>query len=420
MRDGSIVAATIIATDITEHKRVEEEIRLQSEMMKNMAEAIYLIRASDGVIVYTNPAFERLFGYDPGEMVGKHVSVVNAPTEESPEERAKEITAALDTTGVWRGEILNIRKDGTPFWCCANVSTFDHPAHGIVWVTYHTDITERKRAEEQLKALNESLEQRVAERTAVAEERAQELGRSNAELEDFTYVVSHDLKEPLRGIEAFSAFLAEDYGDKLDEQGQRYISVLRQSAVGMKDLIEDLLRLSRIGRGRHEYATVAVESLLTDVRRDLGFALKEKEVDLRVQPGLPTITCQSARLKQVFDNLISNAIKFNDKPHPVVEIACHDDDGVYSFSVRDNGMGVDEKYHEKIFQIFQRLGRREEYEGTGAGLTICKKIVETHGGKIWVESKVGQGSTFSFTIPKAIQRSRRRRGKQDGQRTRSG
>jgi light-regulated signal transduction histidine kinase (bacteriophytochrome) len=257
----------------------------------------------------------------------------------------------------------------------------------------------------------------VAERTAVAEERAQELGRSNAELEDFTYVVSHDLKEPLRGIEAFSGFLAEDYGDKLDEQGQRYISVLRQSAVGMKDLIEDLLRLSRIGRGRHEYATVAVESLLTDVRRDLGFALKEKEVDLRVQPGLPTITCQSARLKQVFDNLISNAIKFNDKPHPVVEIACHEDDGVYSFSVRDNGIGVDEKYHEKIFQIFQRLGRREEYEGTGAGLTICKKIVEAHGGKIWVESKVGQGSTFSFTIPKAIQRSRRRRGKQDGQRT---
>jgi light-regulated signal transduction histidine kinase (bacteriophytochrome) len=231
---------------------------------------------------------------------------------------------------------------------------------------------------------------------------AEELARSNRELEDFTYVVSHDLKEPLRGIDAFSTFLVEDYGDKLDEQGRKYVSVLRDSARRMSALIEDLLMLSRIGRTRPEYVTVSVEPLLEDIRQDLSFTLEQKKVDLRIQSDLPTPTCQPTHLKQVFQNLISNAVKFNDKPHRVVEIACREDDGVYTFSVRDNGIGIDERYHEKIFQIFQRLGRREDYEGTGAGLTICKKIVEAHGGKIWLESKVGEGSIFSFTIPKSI------------------
>jgi light-regulated signal transduction histidine kinase (bacteriophytochrome) len=277
----------------------------------------------------------------------------------------------------------------------------------VAIATTERDITQRKRAEEELKALNETLERRVAERTAVAEQRADELARSNRELDDFTYVVSHDLKEPLRGIEAFSTFLAEDYADKLDEQGRKYIGVLRDSAMRMNALIEDLLVLTRIGRTRGEFATVSVESLLQDVRRNLAFALEDKKVDLRIQPDLPTITCQPAHLKQVFQNLISNAIKFNDKPRPVVEIACHEDDSVYTLSVRDNGIGIDERYYERIFRIFQRLGRREDYEGTGAGLTICKKIVEARGGKIWLESKVGQGSTFLFTIPKEVPRPQR-------------
>jgi len=170
----------------------------------------------------------------------------------------------------------------------------------------------------------------------------------------------------------------------------------------MNALIEDLLVLSRIGRTRQTYAPVSVEPLLEEVRKDLAFTLEQKKVDLRIQAGLPTITCQPAHLKQVFENLISNAIKFNDKPRPVIEIACHEDHSLYTFSVRDNGIGIDEKYYERIFQIFQRLGRREDYEGTGAGLTICNKIVEARGGKIWVESKVGQGSTFLFTIPKEV------------------
>ena len=148
-------AVANVLGEAIQRKRAEEALRLQSEILQNITEAVYLIRASDGVIVYTNPSFERLFGYGPGELIGTHVSVLNAPTKKSPEKTAREIIAALDRTGVWRGEILNIKKDGTPFWCAANVSTFDHPTHGSVWVTYHTDITERKRAEEALRESEE-------------------------------------------------------------------------------------------------------------------------------------------------------------------------------------------------------------------------------------------------------------------------
>ena len=251
---------------------------------------------------------------------------------------------------------------------------------------------------------------------ALARKAQKELARANAELEDFTYSVSHDLKEPLRAIEAFSAFLAEDYGDKLDEEGQRYISVVRENAVRMRDLIEDLLRLSRIGRMHHEYTTVSAEALVEDVCRDLAFALEEKKVDLRVQPGLPALTCDEVHMKQVFKNLISNAVKFNDKTRPVVEVACRDDNGAYTFSISDNGIGIDPQYHEKIFKIFQRLNRREEYKDTGVGLTICKKVVEAHGGAIWVEqSRAGEGTTFSFTIPKQPQGAGEAGGKQDGE-----
>jgi len=144
-----------LAYDITERKLAENALRLHSEIMQNMAESVYLIRASDGVIVYTNPAFERLFGYGAGEMIGKFVSIVNAPTGNSPEDTAREIIATLDRSGVWSGETLNIKKDGTRFWCYANVSRFVHDEHGEVWVSYHIDITERKEAEEALRASEE-------------------------------------------------------------------------------------------------------------------------------------------------------------------------------------------------------------------------------------------------------------------------
>jgi PAS domain S-box-containing protein len=392
--------------EITERKQAEEALKESEKKFRSMAEtsplAIYMSTGIEQKAHYINPRFVQLFGY----------TIEDVPTvghwwpRAYPDEKYRQ-----QIIEEWQDKVKRAIETNTPIEPMdVTVTCKDGSTKNVIWgftslgdtnFAFGLDISERKRAEAQLKALNETLEQRVAERTAAAEERAQELARSNRELDDFTYVVSHDLKEPLRGIAAFSTFLAEDYADKLDEQGQKYVGVLRDSALRMSALIEDLLQLSRIGRDKQKYATVAVESLLEDARRDLEFALKEKKVDLRIQPDLPVIDCDEVRTKQVFANLISNAIKFNDKPEPVVEITCQEDDSFYTFSVRDNGIGIDKKHHEKIFRIFQRLVRREDYEGTGAGLTICKKIIEAHGGKIWVESKVGEGSTFSFTIPKA-------------------
>jgi len=382
-----------LEAEVSERKQAEQAVRKSEEryrsLVANIPDVVWTTD-SEGNTSFISPNVEQIYGYTPQEIYEGGDRVWFGRIHPDDIEKVKKAYETLLAKGKkYDVEYRIKRKDGRWIWLHDRAIATREEAGQLHADGVFSDITERKRAEEDLKALNESLEQR-----------SEELARSNAELEDFTYVVSHDLKEPLRGIEAFSGFLAADYGDRLNEKGQEYISVLRGNAVRMSALIEDLLQLSRVGRVQQEYATVAVDSLLGSARRDLQFALEEKKVDLRIQPDLPTITCDEVRIKQVFTNLISNAIKFNDKQQPVVEIACHEDETAYTFSVRDNGIGIDKRYHEKIFGIFQRLGPREGYEGTGAGLTICRKIVEAHGGKIWVESKVGEGSTFSFTIPK--------------------
>jgi len=265
----------------------------------------------------------------------------------------------------------------------------------------------RQKAVGELHEVNRSLDDRVRARTLELEQEIaqrnvleDELRAANAELEDFTYIVSHDLKEPLRGIEAFSGFLAEEYTSKLDEDGQRYTSFIRSSALRMKELIDDLLQLSRLGRNDPEMAPVDFDSLMGEIREEMAFTLETKNVVMAVQTGLPTVSCDRLQIKQVLNNLISNAVKFNNKPGPTIEISCVDRCNDYVFAVKDNGIGIDPQYFGKIFQVFQRLHRREDFEGTGAGLAICKKIIEAHGGQVWVESVPGTGSTFSFSLPK--------------------
>jgi|GEM_PF-6250968 len=253
----------------------------------------------------------------------------------------------------------------------------------------------------ELKELYTNLENKVKERTLQLAQANEALGRINKELDDFTYIVSHDLKEPLRGIKAFTKLLMEEHADRLNEEAREYLKVISESSTRMTRLIEDLLNLSRIGRIKNIESGIDIDEVLSDVKKNLAYSLEEKGADLKLIGPFPKITCDRIRITEVFTNLISNAIKYSKKDvPPVVEVGCRDDGDFYEFYVKDNGIGIEEKYYDKVFQIFQRLHAKDEYEGTGAGLTIVKKIIESHNGKIWLESVPGEGTTFYFTLPK--------------------
>ncbi len=246
------------------------------------------------------------------------------------------------------------------------------------------------------------LERLVEDRTQAEEalERSlEELERSNRELDDYTYVVSHDLRAPLRTINAFSGFVLDDYADMLDERGRDYLRRIIDASTRMDKLTCDLLVLSRVGRKYMDAALVDLNKLTEEIKLDFELQMVERGAEIIVGE-LPTVKTQRVWMRQLLTNLIRNGLKFNKSTPPRVEVACEEREDDYLFSVRDNGIGIDEKYYDRIFQKFQRLHTQEEYPGTGAGLAICKKIVKNFGGEIWVESQLGEGSTFYFTFPK--------------------
>ncbi|MDH7516562.1 MAG: ATP-binding protein [Bacteroidota bacterium] len=231
--------------------------------------------------------------------------------------------------------------------------------------------------------------------------KSQEIKKQNQELDDFAYVVSHDLKEPLAGISFISNLLFDEYYETLDETARAYINNLKEFSQRLGSLIDALLELSRIGRVNAPFEEVQIIDVIHNVCQSLSYRLATKETQLKLPEELPVVYGEKTRIEQVFFNLLSNAIKFNDKESVIVEIGWKpSDEGFIEFLVRDNGIGIEEQYFEKIFRIFERLHQREEYEGNGAGLTIVKKIVEHHGGRIWLESEPGVGTTFHFTLPK--------------------
>jgi signal transduction histidine kinase len=250
----------------------------------------------------------------------------------------------------------------------------------------------------------------VEQKNEELEEQKKLLEKANKELDSFVYTASHDLRAPLRGISSFASFLEEDYQDKLDEEGKNFLRQIRDGTNRMNNLIEDLLKLSRISRIKNPYEDVDMNSLINSVIKRIEFDIKENNVELNIQPDIPRVRCDRIKMTEVFLNLINNAIKFsskNNKVRPRIEVGYSDEGQFHKFYVKDNGIGIDPKYHKQVFGMFKRLHTDKEYEGTGAGLGIVKRVIDDHGGNIWVESELGKGAIFYFTIPKELQKKRK-------------
>jgi two-component system, LuxR family, sensor kinase FixL len=243
------------------------------------------------------------------------------------------------------------------------------------------DISERKNAEQEIQQYLSALKS------------------SNQELDDFAYIASHDLKEPLRGLSNNVTFLKEDYQDKIDADGHRRFDRMAYLCERMERLINDLLYFSRLGRQELAVQVTDLNEVISDIESMMESVLSEANVKIVIPEKLPSITCDLPRITEVFRNLITNAIKYNDKPEKRVEIGCHTTDGERVFYVRDNGIGIPSRFYNDVFRIFKRLNDEDDsVKGTGVGLTFVKKIIERHSGRIWIESEVGKGTTFYFTI----------------------
>ncbi|MBU1083678.1 MAG: ATP-binding protein [Candidatus Omnitrophota bacterium] len=246
---------------------------------------------------------------------------------------------------------------------------------------------------------------KVEEERVKIEEQAELLKKANQELDSFVYTVSHDLRAPLRGIGAFASFLEEDFGKDMAEDARDHVKEITKGVNRLNAFIDDLLTLSRISRIKNPYENVDINELIKESIERIKFDIQKNEVNLKVQGGLPTMYCDRIKMNEVFLNLINNAIKFSSKnktSKPRVEIGFRDEGQNYIFFVKDNGIGIDPKDHDKVFGMFKRIQTAEEFEGTGAGLSIVKKIIEDHHGKIWIDSEMGKGAAFLFSVPKDL------------------
>jgi PAS domain S-box-containing protein len=366
--EGMWVVASVV--DISARRRTEAHFRVAVESSPS---GVVMVD-QEGRIVLVNRETERLFGYARAELLGEPIEMlVPLPARGAhPDFRAGFLKHPEPRAMGAGRDLYGRRKDGGEVPVEIGLTPVA-TGEGLFVIGSIVDITERKNAE-------------------------LELRRSNAELERFAYVASHDLQEPLRSVASYVQLLSRRYRDRLDADANEFIDFAVNGAKRMQQLIEDLLTYSRVGtRGGSPVPTDAGALLDTAVEA-LRVAIEESGARV-THDALPTVRADPAQLAQLMTNLVGNAIKFRGREPPCVHVGAVRDGDRWTFSVRDNGIGVDPQYFERIFVIFQRLHGREEYPGTGIGLAICKKIVERHGGEIWVESTPGQGATFSFTIP---------------------
>jgi len=299
------------------------------------------------------------------------------------EKAKKNIDRALNGESFDLESFVGDKEYGRRYFLISHNPVRDSNGKIIGVAVYSHDLTARKHAE---KALQETLK---------------ELERSNAELQQFAYIASHDLQEPLRMVSSFTQLLEKRYKGKLDSDADDYIGYIIEGAHRMKDLIDDLLTFSRLNTDTREFKSTDLNQLIKKVLLNFKSVINDNNAQITHDP-LPNLICDSSQFIQLFQNLISNALKFQGDEFPEIHISSQTSGKNWLFSIRDNGIGIDTGHKEMIFNIFKRLHTHEEYEGTGIGLAICKKVVERHGGQIWVESKPSRGSTFYFTIPKKI------------------
>jgi len=375
--DGKIRGTVLVFRDITERKRAEEATRLLADVVESSDDAI-ISKDLDGRVTSWNKGAERLFGYSAAEMLGRPISAI------APPDRTGEMPAILER--IRRGERVehfeSIRrgKDGRLVNVSLTVSPILDASGKIVGASkIARDITERTLAEQ-----------------AIAQQ-ADRLARSNANLQQFTYAASHDLQEPLRTVVTFTQLLADRYGEKLDNEANEFMSFVISAATRMRLLITDLLSYSR--SVHHEdvpLKDVSLNDAVDLAAHNLQLAIQESGAVLEAG-RLPTVYADKVQMIQLFQNLISNAIKYKSQDSPRIQIAAEQNATEWVLSVCDNGIGIPAEYKEYVFGVFKRLHGNAQ-AGTGVGLAICKSIVERHGGRIWVESEPGQGSTFKFSI----------------------
>ncbi len=375
-----------------ERRRALEELRESEARYRNLVESardIIFTISQEGKITSLNPAFEAITGWSRAEWIDKSfVPIVHPDDLSSVDEIYRRV---MNGETPQRFELRIRTKSGSYATMEFTVTPQLYDEKAISGLGIARDITERKRMEEALRRAHDGLEMRVQERTA-------ELARSNAELEQFAYVASHDLQEPLRMISGFTRLLARRYKGKLDKSADEYIAYIVDGAARMQRMIEDLLAYSRVGTQGKSFEPTNLEAVFDQAVTNLGVAIEHNGAAVTHDP-LPTVMADDSQMVQLFQNLISNGIKFRGEEVPRVHISARIKENEWIFSVRDNGIGIAPEFFDRLFQLFQREYTRDKYPGTGIGLAICKKIVERHGGRIWAESEPGKGSIFYFTIP---------------------
>ena len=376
--EGAVIGFAKVTRDLTARKEAQDALHRSEQTFQLLVESIQdcaiFMLDPDGRVASWNAAAERIKGYRAQEIMGEHFSTFYPPDDvaQGKPQWALEIA---EREGRHEDEGWRVRKDGTRFWANTVISPMRDLQGGLIGYAKVTrDLTQRRRAE-------------------------QALAQTSQELERFSYSVSHDLRAPLRAINGYAQALWEDHVARLDDEGKRLLAVIRDSAKLGGELIDGLLNFSRLGRKALARAPVDVTALAESVVAELRQTQGSVAVEVVLSP-LPPASGDAALLRHVLVNLIGNAFKFSVKrAHPKVEIGAEQHGSEVAYYVKDNGVGFDMQYAGKLFGVFQRLHRPDEFEGTGVGLALAQRIIQRHGGRIWAEGKVNEGATVRFTLP---------------------